>query len=91
MDGDESFQDLLYRRSLRYMAVFKEVGDYAIRACRLVLRKRLLKFTRGNDLFDLLPQSGACGSCRASEIHSCFPGVPIAFATADLRVLLSES
>ena len=71
-----------------------EVRSYAIRACSLTcfeLRKRLLKFTGGECLFDLLPWGGMCGLCKASVMHDCFHGVLITFATADLHILLNES
>ena len=46
-----------------------EVRGYSIRACHLARfqwRKRLLKFTWGEGLFDLLPRGCTCGSFWAS-------------------------
>ena len=73
--------------------MFKDVGGYVIRACRLArieLRKRLLRLSGGEGLFDLLPRGGLCGLCRALDIHDCIPGVLITHATADLRILWNE-
>ena len=73
--------------------VFKEVRGYVIRACRLArfdLRKHLLKFTRSEGHFYLLPWSSVCRSCKVLEFHQCFSGVLITFTTADLCVMLNE-
>ena len=73
--------------------VFKEVRGYVIRACRLArfdLRKHLLKFTRSEGHFYLLPWSSVCRSCKVLDIHQCFSGVLITFTTADLCVMLNE-
>ena len=57
---------------------------------RFQLRKRLLKLTGGEGLFDIMPRGCTSGSFKASEIHDYLPGVFIIWAIADLRVIVSE-
>ena len=73
------------------LKVVNIIGDPFVDRCLRRSGVMSSVFTGGECLFDLLHRGGACESCKASEIHDCLPGVHITLATADLRVLLSES